>query len=355
MNTPFFRSCLATQLEQFVALRRACGFVYRSQAAELQYFDKFLFRNDIQVVRLTQALTDRYQRGMQHLRSGTRENRIRVLAHFARHLAREDPDSFVPWAPPSNHAARARLPFIFTVEQVCGLMRAAAQLPPPKSLRPHIYPTMIGLLFSTGLRIGEAIALDLGDLHHDSKMLHVRHGKFDKERWVPLSDSTYAHLQTYLDKRMATGPPGSNTPLFFGRRCPRLPYATVLHTFQALVKTCGLRLPTGRQPCLHDLRHSFAVHSLLRWYRQGRDINALLPALATYMGHVNLESTQDYLHATAELLEETHNRYHAHYRNHIKGSFDEHHSPDSSVHGTVLLPVSWHSKGRVRQHDHRLS
>jgi len=355
VKTPFFRSCFAPQLEAFVAQRRACGFVYDSPAKELQYFDKFLFRKGVHVERLSRELTDEYERSLQHLRPKTRENRIGVLILFARHLLRDDPDSFVPWAPPRDRTALTRLPFIFTVEQVRLLIRAAAQLVPAGNLRADTYQTMIGVLYCTGLRISEATDLDIGDLHHDSKMLHVRHGKFDKERWLPLTDSTYDRLQTYLEKRMATGPPEADAPLFLGRKSPRLPYETVVKTFRRLLKTCGLDLQTGRRPCLHDLRHSFAVHSLLRWYRQGRDINACLPALATYMGHSTLNSTLVYLHATAELLEETHNRYLSHYRNHIKGSHHEHHPPDSSLHGTVLLPVSSHPEGGIRKHGLGLS
>lgn len=348
MNDGYFRSCFAPQMEAFVALRQACGFDFRGQAKKLRYFDTFLARNDIYVERLTQELTERYEHDMEHLHPGTRENRIRVLIHFARHLTRTDPDSFVPWAPPSDRAARSRLPFIFTAEQIRALMLAAAGLWHPGHLRPHTYRTLIGLLYTTGMRISEAIALDIADLHHDSKMLHIRHGKFDKERWVPVTDSTYLHLQTYLDRRMTTGPPAQDAPLFINSSDRRLHYTTVLSTFHRLLEACALRPATGHRPRLHDLRHSFAVHSLLRWYREGRDINACLPALSTYMGHVNLDATLVYLHATAELLEETHNRYLTHYRNHIKGDPNEHEPPDSPIHGTVLLPTSRHPKGRIR-------
>ncbi len=355
MNNGYFRSCLAPQMETFVALRQACGFDFRGQAKKLRYFDTFLASNDIHVERLSRRLTERYEFAMERLHPGTRENRIRVLIHFARHLARTDPDSYVPWAPPSDRAARSRLPFIFTIEQIRTLMQAASRLWHPESLRPQTYRTLIGLLYTTGLRISEAIALDIADLHHDSKMLHIRHGKFDKERWVPVTDSTYLYLQTYLDRRMATAPPAPDAPFFINLRCRRLHYTTALSTFHRLLEDCALRSATGHRPRLHDLRHSFAVHSLLRWCREGRDINACLPALSTCMGHVNLDATLVYLHATAELLEETHNRYLTHYRNHIKGDPDEHQPSDSSVHGTVLLPVSRHSEECIRQHDHSLS
>jgi len=335
-------------MEAFVALRQSCGFDFRGQAKKLRYLDTFLLRNDIHTDRLTQSITEQYESEMEHLHPGTRENRIRIMIHFARHLARTDPASFVPWAPPSSHAARSRLPFIFTIEQIRTLMQAAGNLRNPGGLRPHTYRTLIGLLYTTGLRISEATALDIGDLHHDSKMLHVRHGKFDKERWVPLSDSTYRGLCSYLDQHKPTGPPSVDAPLIVGCRGRRLTYRTVQRTFQRLLEECGLRPVTGHRPRLHDLRHSFAVHSLLRWYREGRDINACLPALSTYMGHVDLEATRVYLHATAELLEETHKRYLTHYRNHIKGDLNEHRPFDRSVHGTVLLPISGHPERRIR-------
>jgi site-specific recombinase XerD len=343
MKSPCFRSCLAPRLEQFVALRQASGYDYRGQAKELQYFDTFLFRNDIRVERLTRELTEQYERTLGHLHPATRENRLRVLIRFARHLAAADPESFVPWAPPSDRATRARLPFIYALEHVRALMQAAGQLPPAASLRPDTYRALIGLLYSTGLRISEALALDLGDLDDGAKLLHVRHGKFGKERWAPLSDSAYAALRGFLDRRLATGPPAGaqpDTPLFINLRARRLDYSTVLHTFQRLLADRGLRPAKGPRPRIHDMRHTFAVHSLLRWYRQGRDLNACLPALSTYMGHVGVAATQVYLHATAELLDATHRRFLAPYRQHAQGDSDDRHTPDRSVHGTVLLPVS---------------
>jgi integrase len=340
MKNPFFRSCLAPHMERFVALRQASGFDYRGQAKELRYFDTFLFRNDLHVERLTRDLTEDYERSLRPLHPATRENRLRVLILFARHLTGADPESFVPWAPPSDRAARARLPFIYTLEHIRALMQAAGRLLPAPSLRPHTYGALIGLLYSTGLRISEALALDLGDLDHDAKLLHVRHGKFGKERWVPLSDSAYGGLRAYLDRRMGTGPPEPGAPLLISLRGRRLNYSTVLHTYQRLLAVCGLRPAKGPRPRIHDVRHTFAVHSLLRWYRQGRDINACLPALSTYMGHVGLEATLVYLHATAELLDETHRRFLTHYRQYAQGDFDDRHASDRSVHGTVLLPVS---------------
>ncbi len=196
-------------------------------------------------------------------------------------------------------------------------MVAAASLPPPGSLRGPTYQTLLGLLYSTGLRIGEAMALNLADFHRDDIRLYIAQGKFHKARWVPLSTSTAGTLSRYVDLRRQTRPCSPDSPLFLNQRGRRLHHCTVDQCFHDLLKQCGIAQTSRTGPRLHDLRHTFAVHRLLAWYRDGKDINARLAWLATYMGHVNIRSTQVYLHPTAELLEQVNRRFHQHYLQHF--------------------------------------
>ena len=141
-------------------------------------------------------------------------------------------------------------------------------------------------------------------------MLFIGKGKFAKSRWVPISGSTGEVLNRYLTERSRVAPPGPESPFFITRTGRRLYHTNVDYAFRQVLQRCGLRGGKGCPgPHLHHLRHSFACTRVLAWYREGKDVNALLPALATYLGHVNVASTQVYLQATTELLEQANQRF----------------------------------------------
>jgi site-specific recombinase XerD len=191
-------------------------------------------------------------------------------------------------------------------------------LPPSNSLRPHTYRTLLGLLYSTGIRIGEALALNLEDFQSAEQRLYIAQGKFRKARWVPLSASTSQALQQYLHKRFKMRPRSPDSPLLLNQRSSRLHHSTVHHTFQSLLRQCGIHHNPLTGPRIHDLRHTFAVQRLLAWYRDGQDVNARLPWLATYLGHVDIHSTQVYLQATPELIAQVNRRFYHHYLHRVK-------------------------------------
>ena len=161
------------------------------------------------------------------------------------------------------------------------------------------------------------MALNLTDFHRDDALLYIDQGKFRKSRWVPLSLSTGVALSRYVERRRQTKPNTADAPLFLNQRGRRLQHCTVNHCWHDLLRECGITCQAHSGPRLHDLRHSFAVHRLLAWYRDGKDINSRLPWLATYMGHVDIRSTQVYLQATNELLEQVSDRFHRHYSQHV--------------------------------------
>jgi len=197
-------------------------------------------------------------------------------------------------------------------------LAAAAQLPPANSLRPHTYRTLLGLLYSTGIRIGEAFALKLEDFHREEQNLYIAVGKFRKARWVSLSGTANDAVCQYVEKRQRISPCEPDSPLLVNLRGRCLFHPVVYRTFLLLLSQCGIPHHRDTGPRIHDLRHTFAVHRLLAWYRDGQDVNARLPWLATYMGHVHIESTQVYLHATPELMEQVDRRFHGHYLAHVK-------------------------------------
>ena len=308
MRTFHFNSCLAEHMERFVALRRLSGTDYQSQTMLLEYFDHFLVTDNFKTPYLTSDIIHRYLAGISHLHVRTQCNRFSVVRQFCCYLSQFEPRCYLPEPIRSINSASSRIPYIFTKTEIRALLAHAAGLLPRHSLRPQTYRVLFGLLYTTGLRIGEALALDIKDVYLDSSRLHVREGKFHKTRWVPLASSTCAVLEKYLLRRQLYSPLGPDSPLFISLRASRLYHGTVYRTFRILLKDSGIRAYKGPGPRIHDLRHTFAVHRLLAWYRDGRDINARLPALATYMGHVGVGSTQAYIQAIPELFEEAHQR-----------------------------------------------
>lgn len=341
MRSITFHSPLAPVLDRFVRLRQATGRDYQDQAYLLQRFDRFLVEQKLIEPRITRVSTDGYSRALSHLKPRTQYNHFCVVRQFCQYLALDDPQSFVPQ--PLRHVSSrgAYVPYIYTRQQVQAFLEAARTLGPPESLRPQTIETFLGLLYTTGMRTGEALALNLEDHHSDQQALHVRQGKFRKARWLPLPPSTAQALEAYRRERTRRHPGGPADPLLISTRGKRLSYSCAHYAFGQVLDRVGLGTgkdtapqagdhpqdPDGLEPAatagelrprLHDFRHTFAMHRLLDWYREGQDLHAQLPALATYLGHVDLRSTQVYLHLTPELLEQVNQRFHAHFLDHVQ-------------------------------------
>ena len=307
-------SFLAEPIRRLIDLRRLSGGDYHSQAMLLGAFDHFVAEQPlVDEPRLTRPLVDAYQQSLSELAPRTQGNRMCVVRQLCRYLAAQDPQVYVPQALPAIASARVYVAYIYSREEVQALMAASAILPPPGSLRPATYHTLLGLLYSTGLRIGEAMALNLSDFDPVQRRLWVAAGKFRKARWIPLTPSVSESLAGYVERRLAAAPAGPEAALLVNLRGTRLHHCTVYHDFLQLLTHCDIARGRQHRPRLHDLRHTFAVNRLLAWYREGCDVNARLPALATYLGHVNITSTQCYLQPTAELLAQVDQRFHAHY------------------------------------------
>jgi site-specific recombinase XerD len=312
------QSSLAVEIQNFINLRRLSGTDYQSQVQLLGYFDRFLFEQQWSELRMSREITDSYQQSLSHLAPRTRSNRFSVLRQLCQYLARSNPYGYVPEPLRVIPSQGSHPPYIYSNSEIKALLVAASKLPSPHLLRPHTYRTLLGLLYSTGIRIGEALALNIENFQSAEQRLYIAQGKFRKARWVPLSTSTCRALQQYLCKRLQIRPRSPDSPFLLNQRSRRLTPCTVHQTFHYLLRQCGIRhsKPTG--PRIHDLRHTFAVQRLLAWYRDGQDLNARLPWIATYMGHVDVHSTQLYLQATPELIAQVSRRFYNHYLHLVK-------------------------------------
>ena len=312
------QSSLAVEIQNFINLRRLSGTDYQSQVQLLGYFDRFLFDQHLSQPRITREITDSYQQSLSHLAPRTRSNRFSVLRQLCQYLARSNPYGYVPEPLRVIPSQGAHPPYIYGHSEIHALLTAASKLPSANSLRPYTYQTLLGLLYSTGIRIGEALALNLQDFHSAEHRLYIAQGKFRKARWVPLSTSTCQALHHYLHKRLKLRPRSPDSPLLLNQRSRRLTPCTVHQTFHDLLRQCRIRHSKLTGPRIHDLRHTFAVQRLLGWYRDGLDLNARLPWLATYMGHVDVHSTHLYLQATPELIAQVDRRFYNHYLHQVK-------------------------------------
>jgi len=313
-----FFSSLAARMNDFVSLRRLSGTDYHSQTKLLLYFDNFLVKKNVQLSFLSREIVDNYFANLSHLSPRSWDNRFSVVRQFCHYLYQFDPRCYVPDPVRVKKSYFSRIPYIFTKSEIQNLLYHASQLPPPSSLRPQTYRTLFGVLYTTGIRIGEALALNINDVYLNNQRVHIRQGKFHKERWIPLSASTCTMFENYFIIRQNAALFNMDDPLFMSLRYTRLHHCTVHATFRILLDQCTIHSGTDQCPRIHDLRHSFAVTRLLQWYRDGLDVNVQLPALATYMGHVDVRYTHIYLQATPELFEEANKRFLKHYRQHVK-------------------------------------
>ncbi|HVU15525.1 MAG TPA: tyrosine-type recombinase/integrase [Candidatus Didemnitutus sp.] len=262
---------------------------------------------------ITREVAERWFESMDHLSPGTRINRMSVLRQFCLYLSHFDPRTCIVhriYMPRRRHSA----PYIYRPNEVRRIVAAARRIGPHGTLRPLVMATVIGLLYSTGLRIGEALKLDVADVDLQRRVLHIRNTKFKKSRYVPISPSTAAHLAAYLRRlRKSGGAATPQSPFFVTTRGNRGSQSGVTTAFLDIVRTLRIRAPTGRGPRIHDFRHSFCVNRLLAWYRSGDNLYAKLPVLSTYVGHTTVSGTEVYLHATAELLESAGKRFREHF------------------------------------------
>jgi integrase len=307
---------LDAAVAQFVQYRRALGRKYFSEARELRLLARFAEEQGIdQLDELTAVSLEAFLASRPRARPRSFNHLLGVLGCFLDWAVSQHRLAVSPLQVRRRRVTTARLPFIFDVVQARRLLTAAAALPDNSRAqqRGPTYRVIFALCYGLGLRAGEACGLRLGDVDTDRSLLVVRGGKFGKSRLVPHGPRIAELLNAQLERRLAASPNSdAKAPLFTfdGRRCVHP--GTASQTFHALVRTLGLTIADGvSSPHLHDLRHSFAVGCLLRWYRQGLDPASHLQQLSTFMGHVDPTSTAVYLSITPGLLSQANRRFEA--------------------------------------------
>jgi integrase len=283
-------NALRDALVQYVALRRALGSKFQEPAVTLQHFVDFLERESAEVI--TTELALRWAMEPKGVQRATWGRRLGLTRGFAGWLSAVDPRTEIPPRRILDVHRRRTPPHIYTEQQIEQLIAEASRLPSPTGLRALTYSTLIGLLAATGLRPGEALALDRSDVDLANGILSIRQTKFGKSRFVPVEDSTRLALEHYAQRRDQLCTRRRSEAFLVSERGIRLDGGTARRTFAHLPCALGLREKTrrrcfGRGPRLQDFRHSFATGRLVEWYRAGLDITQELPKLATYLGHVD--------------------------------------------------------------------
>jgi integrase/recombinase XerD len=294
-------SPLRDAAENYLVMRRALGFKLTTWGRQLMSFINYCEAHHAD--HITTEFTLAW--AMQTSRASGDEvywsRRLMVVRIFARHLKALDPATEVPPADVLPHHYRRIVPYPYSPGEIAALMSVAGRLTP--ALRSATWQTLIGLLVVTGMRTGEACRLDRDQVDPDTGVLVIADSKFGKSRQVFLHPSTIAALRDYERRRNHWCPTPAAPSFLVSIRGTRLDAHNLTRTFAELVDAAGIQTPPGRRrPRLHDLRHSFTVATLLDWYRDGADVQARLPLLSTWLGHVDPKSTYWYLQAVPELL-----------------------------------------------------
>jgi len=316
--TPVFSSRLAPIFARYVDLKRALGRRFADPARTLEAVDRFLHDQSAKYPDLNMAAFEAWCHTKQHLTPGMRRQRMLEIRGFCLYRRRTEPQCFVPDVrsfPARHQPVRS---YIFSEAEVASLLRAASGLRRDRlsPLRPEIARLALALLFTTGIRRGELLNLKIGDYNRQDATLHVRETKFFKSRLLPINDSIADEIDRYLRARTRRKLPISpDTALIWSAAWGGGPCTgtNLRNALRPLLRKCGITTPQGKPPRIHDFRHSFAVNTLLRWYKAGADVEAKLPLLATYLGHSSVESTHYYLHFIEPLRSAASERFANHY------------------------------------------
>jgi integrase/recombinase XerD len=309
-----FRSGLAESLRCYLRMRRALGRDYCVEEAALRRWDAFLLRRYGRACEVTPPMFHLWVQTMATLTATVRRNRMRIVGNFLLFYARQHPGTYIPdlkTFPRPNHP---RPPRLVSPAEVGQLLATAGALPAShrNPLRAPTVRLALVLLFCCGLRRGELLRLRIRDFDRRENVLRIEATKFHKSRLAPLPPSVADEVRRYLALRQA--PLRPDAPLLSSNPGSEHETAYCAHglaeNWQLLCLTAGVVDERGRPPRLHDLRHSFAVAALDRWYRQGVDVQSRLPHLATYLGHVSIASTHYYLRLSLELGQSTSRRFH---------------------------------------------
>ena len=290
-------SDLGVHVDDYLRLRRSLGYKLTREGVVLPRFVQY-----VEAAGVTTVTTDLAIAWAQLSEGGSaklRTDRLIAVRGFAKYLTTIDAATQVPPTGVFGFRGTRPTPYLWSPFDIGRLLEAAGGLRSP--FRAATYETFLGLLAVTGLRSGEAMDLRTGDVDPDAGLITISQAKFGRARLIPLHDSTVAMLDSYTRRRDDLHPQPESTTFFVTDAGTPLKQSNVHRTFGQLMTVLGLGTENVH-PRMHDLRHSFAVRTLINWHRAGHDIEARIPALATYLGHVSPASTYWYLSASPELI-----------------------------------------------------
>lgn len=296
------RSTMQSKVQAYLLERRQAGFALHIEGEQLARFARFTDATGYRGP-LTVALASRWALANRLGHRITAARRIEVLRPFARYCRSWDRESEIPPLRLFGPGHRRLTPHIYKDAELCTLMRAALRLHPPHGLRGHTCATVIGLIATCGLRISEAVALRREDIDLEQGVLHIRHGKFDKARLVPMHSSTRNALRRYVQRRDRDPQCREGSAFFVFDHGQELTRERLHYAFRTVRKALRRRPRGGhRRYRLHDARHTFVCRRLELWYQQGVDIDQHILALSTYVGHAHPTDTYWYATATPRLM-----------------------------------------------------
>ena len=298
-------TALRLAIDDYVALRQRLGSALHEAARVLHLFADFAEGEG--ATRVTTDLARRWATDVPHRSPVSVNTRFQIVRRFAEWRHVTDPRTEIPPIDLLPARYHRKPPSLYQNADIDRLLAAARHLPSPMGLRGLTHATLWGLLVVTGLRISEALALDDADVQRRDAQLMIRRSKCGKSRLVPLHASTLGALTAYAHRRDRVLPRRTTPAFFVSEQGVRITVGVADYTFARVSGQIGLRPPVhghrlGHGPRLHDLRHRFAIRTLVHWYRAGLDVDPLLPLLATYLGHVHVQETYWYLEAVPELL-----------------------------------------------------
>jgi integrase/recombinase XerD len=285
---------LCHAVREYLNLRRSLGFKLDRARKQLPAFVKFMEAHRASYITTKLALA--WAQRPSTVQPAEWAQRLIVVRAFARHRSATDPRTQIPPGGLLPYRPKRAQPYLYSAKEIQGLLRAALSLPARGGLRPWTYNCLFGLLSVTGLRLGEALNLQLQDVDLRTSVLTIRNAKFGKTRLIPLHPSTRRVLADYITRRNRRWARRSvSSYVFVSNWGNQLAGAEIHRTFYALSRQIGLRGPSDSHgPRIHDLRHRFAALTLLRWYRSGKDVEQKLPYLSAYLGHVHVGDTYWY-------------------------------------------------------------
>lgn len=292
----------AESAERYLCFRRNLGFAIAIEGEQLLRFARYADSSghtgpltiELAVQWATQSMKGNH---LNHAR------RLNIVRRFARFLHLTVPSTEIPPEGILGPSYRRMVPHIYIQEEIADLISASRNLTPRDGLRPNTYATLFGLLTCTGMRISEALNLSVDHFDNKRNLIVIVEGKFHKTRLLPLHPSTTEMLRTYSELRYHKHSNPKTKHFFLTEWGTSLKYPKVLKTFHSIAATLGWKTGgIGEGPRIHDLRHTFAVNSLLQWYRNGEDIDCRIPELSTYLGHCKVAHTYWYLTAVPELM-----------------------------------------------------